>query len=380
MSQAVWAERFQMGLLQVIEDAPGYLKATFQGPQGSGKTRTAVELATKTHEFFRSTKPIAFYDSESGSDYIADLIAERTKQKPLRVKTRAFSDLRDVVAECVNGASDVLVVDSITHVWRELQDGYMRKVNENRRYPKVRMDIQDIMQIKKLWEPWPDEFLNSPIHIIVCGREGSEWGNEENEETGKRDLVQTGKKMKVEAEFGYEASLMVSMKGKQIEAAMVKQRGGGRKERPRQIINVATILKDRFDVMNGQVFDFPTGDTFLPFLERLNPKAHRATDTSVRSQDAMPDMDDNGWTRERRNRAILCEEIQGELLKVYPGQTAKDKACKAALIERGFGTRSWTRVEQADASTLRIGLEEIREVLKDRAKFEESIAEGMQVA
>src|SRR4051812_45755831 len=92
MSQAVWAGRLQMGLLQVIEDAPGYLKATFQGPQGSGKTRTAVELATKTHEFFRSTKPIAFYDTESGSDYIADLIAERTGKKPLRVKTRAFSD------------------------------------------------------------------------------------------------------------------------------------------------------------------------------------------------------------------------------------------------------------------------------------------------
>lgn len=369
-----------MGLLQVIEDAPGYVKATFQGPQGSGKTRTAVELATETREFFGSKKPIAFYDTETGSDYIAGLIAERTGQQPLRVKTRAFSDLRAVVKECVNGAADVLIVDSITHVWRELQDAYMRKINESRRYQKNRMDIQDIMQIKKLWEPWPDDFLNSPIHIIVCGREGNEWGNEENEETGKRDLVQTGKKMKVEAEFGYEASLMVAMAAEQVSAATVRKRDKSTERRIRRFINVATILKDRFDVMNGQAFEFPTGKTFMPFLEKLNPKAHGVTDNSIKSQGEMPDMDDNGWTRERRNRAILCEEIQGELAKHYPGQTAKDKACKAALIERGFGTRSWTKVEQADASTLRLGMEEIRIVLGDKAKFEDSLAEGMQVA
>ena len=73
-----------------------------------------------------------------------------------------------------------------------------------------RMDIGEAaycvrMIVEQLWACWPDAFLNTPLHTIVCGREGSEWGNQENEETGKMELVQVGKKMKVEAEFGYEA-------------------------------------------------------------------------------------------------------------------------------------------------------------------------------
>ena len=369
-----------MGLLQVIEDRPGYVKATFQGPQGSGKSRTSVELACKTREYFKSSKPVAFFDTESGSDYLANLIQERTGMKPLRVKTRAFSDLMTVLNECINGASDVLIVDSITHIWRELQDGYMRKINEGRRYPKARMDIQDIMQIKKIWEPWPDQYLNSPLHIIVCGREGNEWGNEENEETGKRDLVQTGKKMKVEAEFGYEASLMVAMKAEQHAEAIVRKKDKTKEKRARTIINVATILKDRFDVMNGQVIDMPTGESFLPFLKCLTPASHKPTDCGVRSQDSMNDMGDDGFGKEKRDRVILCEEIQGELVRAYPGQTAKDKAMKAELIERCFGTRSWTKVEGTASADLRPGLLKLKGIVSDLGSFEAEMADAATAA
>ncbi len=369
-----------MGLLQVIEDAPGFVKATFQGPQGSGKTRTAVELACKTREFFGSKKPIAFYDTETGSDYIADLIKERTGLAPVRVKTRAFSDLRQVVGECVDGISDILIVDSISHVWRELQAAYMQKINENRRSPKQRMDIQDIMKIKELWGPWPDDFLQSPIHIIVCGREGNEWGHEWDEEKGKSELVTVGKKMKVEGEFGYEASLMVSMRIEQIEGGTVKKRGGKKEQHERRLINIATILKDRFDVMNGQVFEMPTGDVFLPFLNKLVPGAHRPTDTAVKSAASMPQVDDGDWNYEKRQRAILCEEIQGEITKYYPGQTAREKSIKLALIERAFDTRSWTKVETLNSEALRTGLLLIRKAMEDRPKFEEELSDAMAAA
>ncbi len=365
-----------MGLLQVIDDAPGYVKATFQGPQGSGKTRTAVELACKAHSFFGSKKPVAFYDTEGGSDYVADLISERTGMKPIRVKTRAFSDLRQVVHECEGGASDVMIVDSISHVWRELQAAYMQKVNEGRRSPKLRMDIQDIMKIKELWAPWPDDFLQSAVHIIVCGREGNEWGHEWDEEKGKSELVQTGKKMKVESEFGYEASLMVSMAAEQVAAQTVKLRGGKKEKRERRIINVATILKDRYDKMNGHVIEMPTGDDFLPFLELHNPKAHGRMDTAVKSDGDMQPMSDDGWTQEKKSRVCLCEEIQGQLTKHYPGQTAKEKAVKLAILEKAFQTRSWTRVESMHSDKLRVGLDTILLILKDTGAFEREMEES----
>jgi pantothenate kinase-related protein Tda10 len=77
-----------MPLLRVIDDAPGFAKVTLQGPQGSGKSRTGAEIACTIHKLFESTKPVAFYDTESGSDYLAELFTERTGLKPLRVKTR----------------------------------------------------------------------------------------------------------------------------------------------------------------------------------------------------------------------------------------------------------------------------------------------------
>ena len=95
-----------MGLLQVIDDAPGYVKASFQGPQGSGKSRTAVELAITVHKLFKSTKPVAFFDTEGGSDYLRKKIEKDTGLKPIRVKTRSFSQLLEAAKECRNGASD----------------------------------------------------------------------------------------------------------------------------------------------------------------------------------------------------------------------------------------------------------------------------------
>lgn len=353
-----------MGLLQQLDDAPGHLKATLQGQQGSGKTLTAVNIAKVLHKYFNSQRPVAFFDTEKGSDYIAAHLEEGTGHKPLRVKTRAFSDLIEVVNECVAGASDILIVDSITHVWRELQDAYMKALNSNRRFAKARMDIQDIMQIKKQWEPWPDLFLNSNLHILVCGREGNEWGHEENEETGKKDLVTTGKKMKVEGEFGYEASLMISMKAQQIQDAIVKHKGGARERRPRQILNVATVLKDRFDMMNGQEFEMPTGEEFLPFIEKLRPNAERPIDMSVKSHQQIDHNGDDAFRREKRDREILLEEIQGEMTRVYPGTSAKEKAAKLELIERAFETRSWTRIEGYGPERLRQGLAFIRDALK----------------
>lgn len=334
-----------MGLLQVIEDAPGFVKASFQGPQGSGKSRTAVELACTTHGVFKSKKPIAFFDTEGGSDYLAKLIEERTGFKPVRVKTRAFSQLLDVAKECRQGAADILIVDSITHVWREIQASYMARINEGRRYEKTRMDIQDIMAIKTQWGPWPDEFLNSPVHIIICGREGNEWGHEEDEESGKRQLVAVGKKMKVEGEFGYEASLMVSMHAEQVAAATIRKKNKTTEKRPSTIINVATVLKDRYDVMNGQMIEMPTGDDFMPFIERLNPDLHHEVDTANHSVHSMPESD-GGYLKDKTDRQIVVEKIQAEIGTLYPGQTSDEKKARIELVKTHFGTNSWTEIEK----------------------------------
>jgi hypothetical protein len=334
-------------------------------------------VACTVHKFYNSKKPIAFYDTEKGSDYIARLIEEKTGMKPIRDKTRAFSDLMADGKQCEEGASDIYLIDSMTHVWRELGDAYMEKLNQGRRYAKSRMDIQDIMQVKKLWQPWVDFFLNSKLHIIVCGREGNDWGYEENEETGKRDLVAVGKKMKVEGEFGYEASLMVSMSAYQNAEVTLKKKGGSKEKQARSIVNVATVLKDRFDLLNGAVFEMPTGEEFMPFLERLQPTRDRRVDTDVKSHNDMAPQNEDQWAGEKRQRVVACEEIQGLMLKFYPGQSAREKALKAALVHRVFNTRSWTKVESLEPLVLRNGLVDMQAILEDPAGFEADVMDEM---
>jgi hypothetical protein len=355
-----------MGLLRVIDDQPSYLKATFQGKAGSGKSRTATELACFTRRFFKSTKPIAFFDTEKGSDYLQELIQTRTGQKPVRVKSRAFTDLMQVVNECLDGASDVLVVDSVTHIWRELQESYMANVNRNAKWPKKRMDIQDIMRVKQLWQPWADAFINADLHIIVCGREGAEYGTQEDEETGKKEMVQVGQKMKVEGEFAYEGSLMVAMEAYQNPTKMVKRKRGNQtvtEREARNIINVATVIKDRFDVINGRTFDMPTGEEFLPYLERLIPGAEKPMPTDLRSCDTMNE-GPGGYEREKRERAILCEEVEAALTSAWPGQGAEMKKLKAETVQTAFGTGSWTKVQTMPPAQLRAGLEVVREKIR----------------
>jgi hypothetical protein len=363
-----------------MDDAPGYAKATFQGPQGSGKSRTATELAIRIRELFSPKKPIAFFDTEAGSDYLEALITKRTGMRPLRAKRRAFSDLMTVVDECLAGAADVLLVDSITHVWRELQDAHMAAVNARLKYPKTRMDVGDVMAIKKTWEPWPNIFLTSPLHIIVCGREGNEWGNEEDEETGKRELVAVGKKMKVESEFGYEASLQVAMSIVQVPERVVRKKAESgqkksaatRERQPRRIINVATVLKDRFDAMNGTMIEMPAGKDFDSFLKLLKPALHGAVDTTIRS-DRDIDIDDSGFNREKRSRTRWAEEIQGLLVKHHPGQTAADKQAKGELLFKAFASRSWSYIETLDSKRLYDGFRLLKNELEPEAEVSDYV-------
>ena len=365
-----------MGLLRVIDDTPGFLKATFQGKAGSGKSRTATELACYVRNFFKSTKPIAFFDTEKGSDYLQPLIEKRTGQKPLRVKSRAFSDLMQVVQECIDGAADVLVVDSITHVWRELQESYLASINKNAKYPKKRMDIQDIMRVKQLWQPWADVFVNANLHILVCGREGAEYGTQEDEETGKRELVQVGQKMKVEGEFAYEGSLMIAMEALQNPSKIVKKKRGFNtftEREARNVVNMATIIKDRFDVINGKTFEMPGGEDFLPYLEQLRPGTDRPVDTGLNTFGKIADAV-NAYDQEKRERAILCEEIEAALVATWPGQSAEAKKLKVETVQQAFGTGSWTKVQNLPSNQLRAGLEVVLAQINEWKTLQETQA------
>lgn len=348
-------------ILKAFGTGQGFLKAGFLGFPKSGKTFTAGLLSCELHRRGKLKKPVAFFDTEAGAEYVAASIAKATGQNPIGAKSRALVDLLSVARECEAGAADILIVDSITHVWREVCDAYLKQVNAAReaqgKSSRNRLEFQDWQVIKGKWATWTDFYLNSKLHILICGRAGYEWDYEENEDTGKKELRKTGVKMKCEAEFGFEPSLLVEMERVQVPAADAADKFA--------FVHRARVLGDRFNVMDGAVTDNPSGAWFAPHLDRLIPGADNAVDTEAKTPMGVDEEGNAEWQREKRQRVILCERIQGAIVKVYPGQSAPEKRAKATLIEKCLGTTSWTEVENMPAGKLAAALEVLEAELKN---------------
>lgn len=370
-------------LLETLDTGQGYAKVGMLGFQGSGKTMTAILLAIYVRKLFKLKGPIALVDTENATAYVAPIVQELTGQKLIGKRTRNFDELVALGHECVEAKVSVMVADSMTHFWRSLCDSYLAGMNKSREdyykskgwkfKPKASLEFQDWGPVKKRWAEWTDLYLNSPMHIAICGRAGYEYDFEKDEESGKKELVKTGIKMKTEGEFGFEPSLLIEMAVDQIPDG----------DRPGKFLQVrtATVLKDRFATIDGAVFTFQgnkkdgkpdrkadleaVGKAFHPHLALLNPGAHSSVSTEVTPMQVDASGGDD-FARELKTRTILCEEAQGLIVSVYPGQSAAEKKQKTDLIEQCFGTRSWTAVESMDSGKLRLAVDTLRKWVESR--------------
>lgn len=343
-----------MSLLQTLGTGQGYLNAGFLGFPKSGKTYTSILLAIGVRKYLGLTGPIVMFDTEGGSEYVAPMVKRETGQDLIGVRSRSFDDMLRAGQEALEIGASVFIADSMTHVWRELCDAYLKGINEARKArgqgPRTRLEFQDWNPIKAKWAKWTDWYLNAPLHKIICGRAGYDYDFEEREDGTGKDLIKTGVKMKTEGEFGFEPSLLVEMERVQVL-------GDGTK-----LLHRATVIGDRFGVIDSKSENNPGFDFFLPHIQCLVPGAHAPIDTEVKTNLDLDADGDSQWNRERKARTIICEEIQGELLRKWPGQTAAEKTAKIEAIESAFGTRSWTAVESMDSTKLRAGLAALRQV------------------
>jgi hypothetical protein len=350
--------------MDTFGEGTGYLKAGFLGFNKSGKTFTAMLLALHLRKFLGLGGPIAVFDTEASVEYIAPRIKAETGLPPIGKKSRALVDLLEVGQECEAGASSILIVDSITHVWREVCAAYLDQVNralDSRNKPRRnRLEFQDWSAIKDRWALWTDFYLNSKLHIIICGRAGYEWDFQETEEANgqiRKELVKTGVKMKVESEFGFEPSLLVQMERVQIMEA----------GKHKATMHRATILGDRFDAMDGDTQDDPAGEWFAPHLKLLAPGIANVVDTALKTDMGVDESGQSQYDRNRREWNKVLEEVEGEIVKAFPGQSAAEKRQKVVILEDCFGTKSWSAVKDRSVEELKRGLAAVREWITKHA-------------
>lgn len=318
------------------------LKCGILGFQGSGKTYTASRFAAGLVKYSKIEKPvIAFYDTEKSSDFLVDYYRQQGITF-LVEKSRTFKGLVDTIAEAEKAGVHAFIVDSVTHVWRELMRSY--QVKYNRRHG---LSFSDWAPLKEEWGQFTDRFINSPMHFFALGRAGYIFDEEVNEETGKKSLIKAGTKMKAEGEFGYESDLLLEMELLQDP-------------RTEKAINRAWVIKDRWDEINGKHFDFPKFEDFLPVIKRLaiGTDHHGFKDGSSEEIWSNPDF---SVVEAKKERDIALDELQTVLTKLdLDGTSADAKKRRIAALESAFGTASKTAIEQLWAPQIRDGIAKLK--------------------
>ncbi|EAM6080647.1 AAA family ATPase [Salmonella enterica] len=345
--------------LKKAERKQAYAKVGIYGDAGSGKTRTATEIAIGLWQKYDLKKPVAMFDTEPAASYIMPFFENAGIDFYVYDESRALKDLmgfwREAEKEC-----SIIIVDSITHIWKDCQDSFLKQLNDSRKRnnpnarPVWQLEFHHWKPIKAQWANFTDLFLSSKIHAIVCGRAGSIYEYQKNDENGKMELITSGTKMATEKEMGYEPSLLIEM---------VKHRENGR------IINRALVEKDRTDRLNGKEFDFPNFETFAPHFDFLNigGKHFDSMEKSDSRSLFVNDISDDGFQHEKKQREIMCEEIKGLFVKIgLDGNGVDTKKERLELLEEVFGTRSWTAVESMNSKSLREGFAKIKTRYEDK--------------
>lgn len=320
-----------MGLFQPATNTQAKLKAGLMGFAGDGKTYTATSLAIGLVELMRKRelpdgdKPVMFIDTETGSDWVKPRFDAAGIQL-FTAKTRAFRDLLTAMEEAEQ-AGAVILIDSITHFWRELTETYAEKKNRRRG-----LEFQDWAYLKQEWGRFTDAFVNANCHAVLCGRAGFEYDFFEND-AGKKELQKTGVKMKAETETGYEPSILILMeKHRDMDTG--------------EVWREAHVLKDRSTRLDGKSIKNPRFEDFMPHIDFLNLGGKQlGVDTSRDSSSMFQDGNANNWKWRQEQKAIALDEIVELLGKHHGGSTQDAKRTRADLVEKFAGTRSWERVQ-----------------------------------
>lgn len=262
------------------------IKMGIYGPPGSGKTFTALLLAEGLSGV--TGKRVAYVDTEHGTDFYCKTVPSRHVHPEAfdfdALYTRSITDVLSAVRGLSSSEYGVVVLDSVTHLWEACIAAYGGRQTSAGTIPmhawgKIKKPYKDLMNI----------LLSSPMHVLFCGRQGTEYTTDEETE----ELKAVGVKMKAEGETPYEPHILIRMES----------------IKPKKTNEVAQIVayaeKDRTGVLSGRSFINPNFESICaPLLGLLGAtQAHMPTSAESASVDA------ERLTEEDRAREAKSQEL-----------------------------------------------------------------------
>jgi hypothetical protein len=244
------------------------LKLALYGPAGSGKTFTALLLAEGLA--LHTGKRVAYVDTEHGTAFYGQDVPQRRVHPDAfdfdTLYTKSISEVLAAVRGLDLETHGVLVIDSITHLWDSCKNAFTGRLTKAGTVP-----LHAWSSIKKPYKELLHLLLTLPVHVLLCGRQGIDYG--EDEESG--ELKNLGFKMRAEGETAYEPDVLVRLESHKAD----------RKE---LAVPLAHVEKDRTGVLAGHAIAWPTFDNLArPLLGLLGPtQAALPSDEEVGIQDA----------------------------------------------------------------------------------------------
>ena len=192
--------------------AQAKLRAALTGPAGSGKTCSALRMATGIGG------RIAVIDTERGS---ASKYADRFRFDTCQLADRTIEGYLAAFDAAAKAGYDVLIIDSLSHAWQEL-------LQEVDRLAKARFS-------GNTWAAWSegtpkqrrliDGILDWPGHVIATMRSKTEWNQQADEKTGRLRPVRIGLAPEQGKGCEYEFDLLLELSTEHV-GTVIKDRTG----------------------------------------------------------------------------------------------------------------------------------------------------------
>lgn len=184
-----------------------YVKALLFGSSGSGKTYSALRLATGIYKNCGGTG-IAVIDTEAGrSKYYANEFDFDVLELSEPYTPEKFID---AIQAAINGGYKVLVIDSTSHEWQYLTAQANAQSTKN---PYAAWG-----KLKPRHRVFMEKLLFSPIHIVSTGRGKDEYTMDDSD--GKKSLkkVGVGVQQDKDAEYDYTVAFNIMQDTHMAEA------------------------------------------------------------------------------------------------------------------------------------------------------------------
>jgi len=282
-----------------------FIKASFGGFAGSGKSRTATEMVIGAYRQLGCTKPVLVIDNEKGARFLKTHFDKAGIDARLK-ETVNLADIMIAIRLLNERQIDFLFIDSLSKVWYKYIQDFLKKIN------KTTMTLQYWGMVIPQWqEQFANAFVEAEGNIIFTGRGGNAYEKEDDEhyENGqlkkKGQFVKSGVKMKVQSETAFEPDLNIWMEQKQITDSQ-----GNIKEVARE----AFIMKDRSGIIDGKSIINPTYADFKPVVDFIC-STPTGTVAGATSNDPLVHGEEE-FDRKKDQRVVLKDRMKASFVKM----------------------------------------------------------------